>query len=344
MRILIFATEITPYFENSYRSLIADGHILQVFCTNSDRAKNRFPPHSKSENLQFLAMSDLRVGNALRQCKDFQPDLVIVPALLNLKFIYISLLVSGKKVLISDTFWHGTLKQKIICALGRNVLSRIFDFAFVPGSRQVDFMYRLGFRKGSVFTGLYAVPLGRITPDSILGKERSLLFIGRLANEKNILNTVAGYLDYRNRVQNPYVLKIAGIGGFFDSLKNLPGVILLGYVNNQNLPELFQHSDALVLMSTFEPWGVVISEATANARPVICSAACGSSTDLVINGINGYVLEIPTISEISSVFEKFHNLSPAELLSMAEHSISIAGNFGKNDWVYTIRRIERLIT
>jgi glycosyltransferase involved in cell wall biosynthesis len=202
----------------------------------------------------------------------------------------------------------------------------------------------MGFKRESVFIGLYSVPLGRTTPDSIPGKEKSLLFVGRLVHEKNILNTIAGYLEYRNRVQNPYSLKIAGVGPLFDSLKNIPGVILLGYVNNQNLRQLFQDSDALVLMSTFEPWGVVISEATSNARPVICSAACGSSTDLVFNGINGYVVETPTISEISSVFEKFHNLTPAELRSMAEHSKSIAGNFGVNDWASTVGRIQKLIS
>jgi glycosyltransferase involved in cell wall biosynthesis len=97
-------------------------------------------------------------------------------------------------------------------------------------------------------------------------------------------------------------------------------------------------------MSEFEPWGVVVSEAIANARPVICSIACGSSADLVVNEMNGYVLESTSTSEISSALVKFHKLKPAQLISMANHSISIATDFGKNDWVSTMQGIERCIS
>jgi len=344
MRILICASEITPYFKNSYGALVAHGHELLVMHQDSNFTKRESAHFADSEELQFLNISELRIVNISRACRNFLPELVIVPALFRFKFVGITLLTSGKKVLISDTFWHGTVKQRFLLAVGKNVIRRIFDFAFVPGSIQVDFMLRLGFKKEMIFQGLYAVPLGKVTPDSIVGEDKSLLFIGRLVHEKNVSNMVDGYMEYRKLVQNPYNLKIAGSGPLLGNLTNLPGVILLGYVDNDDLPSLIQDSVVLLLMSEFEPWGVVVSEAIANARPVICSIACGSSADLVVNEMNGYVLESTSTSEISSALVKFHELKPAQLISMANHSISIATDFGKNDWVSTMQGIERCIS
>ena len=344
MRILICASEVTPYFKNSYGALVAHGHELLVMHQDSNFTKRESAHFADREELQFLNISELRIANISHECRNFLPELVIVPALLRFKFVIITLLTSGKKVLISDTFWHGSVKQRFLLAVGKNVITRFFDFAFVPGSRQVNFMLRLGFKKEKIFQGLYAVPLGKVTPDSIVGENKSLLFIGRLVHEKNISNMVDGYMQYRKLVQNPYNLKIAGSGPLLGNLKNLPGVIPLGYVDNDDLPRLIHDSVVLLLISKYEPWGVVVSEAIANARPVICSIACGSSADLVVNDMNGYVLESISTSEISSALVKFHKLKPAQLISMAGHSISIATNFGKNDWVSTIQEIETCIS
>ena len=71
--------------------------------------------------------------------------------------------------------------------------------------------------------------------------------------------------------------------------------------------QLFKHyfaGDALILPSTYEPWGLVINEAMAAGLPVIVSKLCGCSMDLVEAGKNGYLIDPYNINDISEKISK----------------------------------------
>jgi glycosyltransferase involved in cell wall biosynthesis len=63
-----------------------------------------------------------------------------------------------------------------------------------------------------------------------------------------------------------------------------------GFINQGNMPTVYDEADVLVLPSTAEEtWGLVVNEAFACGRPAIVSSEIGSAGDLVVDGKNGRV-------------------------------------------------------
>lgn len=90
-------------------------------------------------------------------------------------------------------------------------------------------------------------------------------------------------------------LLIAGNGPLFRELqerihgKELQDrIILLGYVENSELPALYRESACFVLASDYETFGVVYAEAIASGIPVIASD-CGGPAD-IIDQTNGLII------------------------------------------------------
>lgn len=67
-------------------------------------------------------------------------------------------------------------------------------------------------------------------------------------------------------------------------------VVFAGFVQSEALPRIYAVADVFCLLSRYEPFGVVVSEAVAAGLPVICSRHAGASGDLVFDGENGFVV------------------------------------------------------
>ena len=65
------------------------------------------------------------------------------------------------------------------------------------------------------------------------------------------------------------------------------------FVNQMQMPAIYQIADVFVLPSKGpgETWGLSINEAMANGKAIIASDKCGCATDLVEDGINGYLFK-----------------------------------------------------
>lgn len=107
------------------------------------------------------------------------------------------------------------------------------------------------------------------------------------------------------RLKNVYVL-FAGDGVLRETLQQLSEdvsqhVRFLGFVNQSELPNYYRCSDALVLPSVEESWGLVVNEAIACGIPVIVSDAVGCAPDLVDNRLTGF--SFPT-GEVSALRDR----------------------------------------
>jgi glycosyltransferase involved in cell wall biosynthesis len=129
------------------------------------------------------------------------------------------------------------------------------------------------------------------------GDDVIVLSVGRLAPEKGLdtlVRAVAAASDPR------IVLTIAGEGPERVALERLArelGVrlVLLGDLDAEGLAAAYAAADVFALLSTHEPWGVVVNEAAASGLPIVLSDRVGAAYDLLRDGENGFV--VPTGDE-----------------------------------------------
>ena len=88
-----------------------------------------------------------------------------------------------------------------------------------------------------------------------------LLYAGRLSDEKGVFDLAEAYQSVKKRNAN-VKLVFAGVGPAEERLKEqLPEAIFLGWVDRENMPDLYSQVDLLVLPSRFDTFGNVILEA-----------------------------------------------------------------------------------
>lgn len=104
---------------------------------------------------------------------------------------------------------------------------------------------------------------------------RFFLFIGTLQPRKNIERLVRAYQSYRERVNNPAALVLAGGKGWrYDErwTAGIPGIHLTGYIDEEDKGDLYRLALGLVFPSLYEGFGFPVVEAMHCGLPVIASS------------------------------------------------------------------------
>jgi len=121
-----------------------------------------------------------------------------------------------------------------------------------------------------------------------------VLFAGKLVERKRPMDLVdaLGRIGFRSGGMEPAAVFV-GEGKQRPRLESavrrlgLRHVVFAGFQNQSAMPRYYDLCDLLVLPSEHEPWGLVLNEAMACGRPVICSDRVGAREDLVIEGETG---------------------------------------------------------
>lgn len=84
----------------------------------------------------------------------------------------------------------------------------------------------------------------------------------------------------------------------------------LGFLDDQRtLSAIYRLSDALVLPSDYEPWGVVINEAVAAGMAILASDQIGAAHELVVEGQNGHIFPAGDVDGLLKGLEQVTDLS-----------------------------------
>ena len=119
-------------------------------------------------------------------------------------------------------------------------------------------------------------------------------------------------------------------------LRGIDGIERLGFVAPDELPAVLARASCLVLPSRYEPWGVVVHEATTARMAVITTTACGAAIRLVLPGGNGTLVAPGDAPSLSRALVEYSNRSEAERLEMAELSAALATQFSPERWASTL--------
>jgi len=122
--------------------------------------------------------------------------------------------------------------------------------------------------------------------------ELLVLSVGRLAPEKSIDTLLRAVAQLRERRA---AVVVAGSGRQAAHLMRLADelgvrLLLTGELSEERLAGAYVAADVFALVSTHEPWGVVVNEAAASGLPLVLSNRVGAAYDLLRDGDNGVVV------------------------------------------------------
>jgi glycosyltransferase involved in cell wall biosynthesis len=120
------------------------------------------------------------------------------------------------------------------------------------------------------------------------GSSDYLFTVSRLDGAKRVSLLIQAMKYVKANIQ----LKIAGTGPDADSLKQMAGdderVIFLGFVNDQEVTNLYADALAVPYVPYDEDYGLVTIEAMMSGKPVLTTTDAGGPNEFVINGETGY--------------------------------------------------------
>jgi phosphatidylinositol alpha 1,6-mannosyltransferase len=128
-----------------------------------------------------------------------------------------------------------------------------------------------------------------------------LLYVGRVAPEKDIDVLYHSYIDIEAKYGDKVALIITGDGPELSRYKKIfpKNTIFTGYKKGKELAEIYASSDIFVFPSPTETFGNVVLEAMASGLPVIVPNA-GGVKDIVQDGINGLVFNAGDCTELKN--------------------------------------------
>jgi glycosyltransferase involved in cell wall biosynthesis len=161
------------------------------------------------------------------------------------------------------------------------------------------------------------------------GEEVRVLSAGRLAPEKGhdtLVRALAAAGDPR------LALAIAGEGQERAGLERLATELrvrldLLGDLGPDRLAEAYASADVFALLSTHEPWGVVVNEAAASGLPLVLSDQVGAAYDLLRDGENGFLVPAGDVDAAAAALRRLAD-DPALRRRLGERSRQLVADWG----------------
>lgn len=238
------------------------------------------------------------------------------------------------RLMIMDNPWRSTIKQWGGVAISRPYLKPAFDVVFLPNERQRVFARKLGFGDDQVWDGVYCCVQPRFEVDRANRSEepRSFLYVGRLVTSKGVDVLLRAYAAYREQVEEPWPLQIAGTGALHEVATAAEGVLTLGFRQPSAMPAVFAGASCFVLPSIVEPWGIVLHEAAASGLPIICTTACGASLDLVRDGYNGFTVPPGNVRALTDALVLVTTMPAARRQDMGHASTSLSRQLTPDRW------------
>ena len=282
-----------------------------------------------------------------RRLSQLKPEVVLVPGYYTLPAIAAALwarLHGATSVLMTESTsvdhkrssWKERLKS-----LGLRIL---FHWAVSGGKPHVQYLQQLGFPKNRI-AGFYDVVDNEMFRDGTaalrahspaeygLPDSRYFLYVGRLAEEKNVAGLLQSWIAYRDE-GGTWPLVIVGDGPEAAALKQAAAtspyaadIFFPGLKSSRELLPFYAFAGCFVLPSTREPWGLVVNEAMASSLPILVSNRCGCGPDLVIQGLNGFDFDPLSAPALTALLHNIGSLTHEQRARMGVCSGEIIRTF-----------------
>lgn len=285
-----------------------------VYCNNNEKRRLwEFPfgKHPKTFLKTITITSDKLKENYLNFgiipfLLKYRPKIVVCFSLVPTAFIAFTLakLIRAKIIVFADTWAGRDTGISWLQKLARKIAYGIVPDAYLGASIQTLNMYRL-YNKYVDNNRLFISSLCADNDYFIeclegrtIQKKYDIMFSGRIVNLKNPKFFAEVATKVKEKLGRCSVL-IMGEGDeqlkdeLLSKLKER-GIAydFPGFIKHRELPEYYSQSKILLLPTSGDCWGVVINEAMISGVPVITTNMTAAAAELVLDGINGYVLPL----------------------------------------------------
>lgn len=316
-KILIFHSALAPYRIDYFNALSQkfDTKVIILYKNNYnqhfDQTKLLADCHFKVEYLDNkILIRNRACFGFLKNILKYKPDIVIGGEYNPSAFIPLFwkkiLFLKYKMFTICDDSVSIANECKGMRKILRNFLIKKFDGIFVLSNEVSQWYsnhYKLNYTpivfpiirndnkyRNQLFDSLYIS--NQYIEQYQLQGYKTILYIGRLAPEKNIKHIIKAFSQVD---MNNVKLLIIGDGEEKNNLIQLceflqiqDKVIFPGRFEGKELIAWYNLSEIFILASLYEPYGAVVNEALAAGCYVLCSQFAGSSV-LIQDGNNGHI-------------------------------------------------------
>lgn len=294
-----------------------------------------------------------------RRLSALDPRVVLVPGYYTLPGIAAALwarLHGRCSVLMTESTAFDHQRQVLREFLKKFVIRSLFNWAVTGGKAHVRYLDQLGFRRDRIAGCYDVVDNGAIRAGTaaLRGLQPAMprqlpyfLFVGRLAEEKNVASLLRSWIRYKQE-GGRWQLVLAGDGPERGKLETIAQassfageVRFPGLQSMRGLLPIYAAAGSFVLPSTREPWGLVVNEAMAAELPVLVSRRCGCREDLVVEGENGFTFEPEDTDRLTALLHEMEQMLPAQRTAMGARSGEIIAEYSPRGFGRAVASIAR---
>jgi glycosyltransferase involved in cell wall biosynthesis len=277
----------------------------------------------------------LKINNYLLQ---FKPQVIFTSAfsIWTAFSLLLKPLLGWKVVIIFDGVSPGSDQLNAGVRIYARRMMNILVDAFITNSQVgKDYLVRVTKAEESkIFTGTYLVPDVKallaskdVAFNLIDWQEPKITFltIGQLIPRKGIQFLLDACKSLTQNNEQNFTLLIIGEGEQRKELENYVNennlqtcVKILGAMDYSQLGSYIQKSDVFVFPTLEDIWGMVVPEAMAFGKPILCSKWAGSA-EMVVEGENGYFFDPHNPEALAQLMQQFID-NPDLILSMGQKS------------------------
>jgi glycosyltransferase involved in cell wall biosynthesis len=186
-----------------------------------------------------------------------------------------------------------------------------------------------------------------------------LLFVGQLIPRKGLKTLLEACYKLKQQGCTKYTLMVVGDGeqrseleAFVKEVGLDQQVVWIGKVPYHRLGVYFKSADVFIFPTYDDIWGMVLTEAMAFGKPVICSQSAGA-VEMVVESSNGYTYQPEQVDKLAKVISLFFD-NPSLIKQMGESSLQIMSKYTPEDsiasfikslrYVWNDEEVEPLVT
>ncbi|MET3665590.1 glycosyltransferase [Caulobacter sp. 1776] len=253
--------------------------------------------------------------NLFTIANSFEFETAIVYGFHNIAFFFLSIYLRaiGKTVITMYDSRFSDYARSLTKDFLKRYMFLPYSACLAASEQAAEYAHYLGLKRIEVYR--CAIDTQRIrqisqhSRDNTDFSDRYFLCVSRFVEKKNLAFMLRAYALYAAQSETPRRLELVGYGDLRDEIVQQVGadpnlasrVTIRDYVPASELPNLIGGAIGLVLPSTTDQFGIVVTEALSAGIPAIVSSNCGAA-EIVAPWVNGVVINPKSLEDIARAF------------------------------------------